>query len=69
MQKQNTVLCELHLQKQLLWIFFSFVNNLKVLKIMLYKNRREGSNLSNSTFQYNSCLHKGDDVSIHTGQM
>lgn len=49
MQKQNTVLFELHLQKQLLWIFF-FMNNSKVLKITLCKNRRGGSNLSNNTF-------------------
>lgn len=48
MQEQNTVLFELHLQKQLLWLFF-FMNNLDILKIMFYKNRRASSNLSHST--------------------
>lgn len=48
MQEQNTVLFELHLQKQLLWLFF-FTNNLDVLKITFYKNRRASSNLSRST--------------------
>lgn len=47
--------------------FLIFKNNSDVLKITFYKNRRASSSLSHSTKRHH--LHKGDDVSVHTGQI
>lgn len=64
-QEQNTVLLELHLQKQLLWL----TNELVVLKITFYKNRRVSSNLSHSATSTIPVCVTGNYVSIHPGQI